>query len=171
MTSPSTYRLMAFIKNNLILFLLSVSIIVVERIVKFYITENLRLGESIPVMGNFLMITRSENFGAAFGILQGQNWVFIGASILVVLLVLYYYNEIIYDDLLVFASAFILAGTVGNMMDRLFFQHVIDYIDFSFWPTFNISDASLTVGVALLMIYMYLWQKEPQTKESTYAHY
>jgi signal peptidase II len=72
--------------------------------------------------------------------------------------------------LLVFASAFILAGTVGNMLDRLFFNHVIDYISIPFWPTFNLSDVSLTAGVVLLLIYMYRWQREPE-KESTYVHY
>jgi len=53
------------------------------------------------------------------------------------------------------------------MMDRLFFGRVIDYIDFSFWPTFNLSDASLTIGFALLIIYMYRWHK----KEEKYVRY
>lgn len=170
MTSPSTYRLMTFIQNNIALFLIAVTVIVVDRIVKFYITENLRIGESIPVFGSFMMITRSENRGAAFGMLHGQNWVFIIASIIVILVMIYYYNEIIYNRLLVYATASILAGTVGNMMDRLFFSHVIDYIEFSFWPIFNLSDVALTAGVALLIVYMYLWQKEPE-KETTYVHY
>jgi signal peptidase II len=83
---------------------------------------------------------------------------------------IYYYNEIIYNRLLVYATASILAGTVGNMMDRLFFSHVIDYIEFSFWPIFNLSDVALTAGVTLLIVHMYLWQKEPE-KETTYVHY
>ncbi|MBU2561349.1 MAG: signal peptidase II [Nanoarchaeota archaeon] len=170
MASPRTYRLMNFIENNLALVLISITVIIVERIVKFYITESLRIGESIPVIGSFLMITRTENIGAGFGVLAGQSIIFIAAAILVLLLIVYFYNKIIYDRLLVFASAFILAGTVGNMMDRIFFGHVIDYIDFSFWPTFNLSDISLVVGAALLLFYMYRWQQEPE-KEKTYIHY
>lgn len=170
MASIKTYRLMRFINNNLALVLVAVAIIIVERIIKYYIVDNLRLGESIPVWGNFLMITRSENMGAAFGILRGQNWIFIAAAFIVLFLVIYYYNRIIYDRLLIIATSFIIAGTVGNMTDRVFFNHVIDYINFSFWPTFNLSDASLTVGVILLMVYILMWDKKPQ-EESTYVHY
>jgi signal peptidase II len=170
MASPRTYRLMNFIENNLALVLVAITIIIVERIVKFYVTEYLRLGESIPVISNVFMITRSENTGAGFGVLAGQNWLFIGAALLVILMIIYFYNKIIYDRLLVFASAFILAGTVGNMMDRLFFGRVIDYLDFAFWPTFNLSDVSLVIGVILLGIHMYIWQKEPE-HEARYVHY
>jgi signal peptidase II len=162
---------MDFIENNAALALIAITVIVVERIVKFYIVENLRPGESIPVIGNSLMITRSENIGAGFGILGGQNWLFIAAAVTVLFMIIYFYNRIIYDRLLVFASAFILAGTVGNMMDRLFFSHVIDYIYLSFWPTFNLSDLSLTVGVILLFVYMYYWQNGPEEKGSKYVNY
>ena len=171
MGSIKTYRWMNFMQNNLALLIISVGVIIVDRIVKFYITENLRLGESISVIGQILMITRTENMGAAFGILKGQNWLFIGAAVLVFLMIIYYYNIIIYNKLLVFASAFILAGTVGNMMDRLFFGRVIDYIYFSFWPTFNISDASLTVGIGLFLVYIYRWQNEPVQTKSKYEKY
>jgi len=161
---------MTFVQNNLALLLISVAIIIVERIIKYYITEYLRIGESIPVIGNVLMITRVENVGAAFGIFRGQNIVFILAAFIVLFLVIYFYNRIIYDKLLIIATAFIIGGTVGNMTDRLFFNHVIDYIDLSFWPTFNLSDMSLSVGVILLLIYMVRWQKVPE-KESIYIHY
>lgn len=162
---------MTFIENNLALFMVAVAIIIVERIIKFYIVDNLRAGESIPIVGNVLMITRSENLGAGFGMLQGQNWIFIIAAVIVLAMIVYFYNQIVYDRILVFASSFILAGTVGNMMDRIFFGHVIDYIYLSFWPTFNLSDMSLTAGVILLIIYMYYWQKEPEEKEARYVHY
>ena len=162
---------MDFIENNIALVLIAVAVIIVERIVKFYITDNLRPGEAIPVLGNVLMITRSENLGGGFGILQGQNWIFIAAAVVVLAMILYFYNQIIYDRLLVFATAFILAGTVGNLMDRLFFSHVIDYIYLSFWPTFNLSDVALSIGVILLIVYMYFWQQGPKDKEAHYVHY
>lgn len=171
MGTIKTYRTMNFLENNLALILISITIIVVERMVKFYVTESIRIGESIPVLGNALMITRTENLGGGFGILQGQNWLFIGAALAVFALIIYFYNTIIYDRLLVFASAFILGGTVGNMMDRLFFGRVIDYIDLSFWPNFNLSDASLTVGVALFLIYLYRWQQQPSQHAAKYEKY
>ncbi len=170
MTSPHQYRIMKFIRNNLALALISVSIIIVERIVKFYITQNLRNGESVSVFGNFFMITRSENLGAGFGIMQGQNWLFIIAALAVLSLIVYFYNQIIYDTLLVISSSFILAGTVGNMMDRIFFGHVIDFIDIAFWPTFNFSDMSLVIGAVLLIIYMHFWHNE-EPREIKYMPY
>jgi signal peptidase II len=162
---------MNFVENNLALVLIAVTIIIVERVVKFYITENLRIGESIPVIGRFLMITRTENVGAGFGVLQGQNVLFIAAACVVLVLILYFYNQIIYERLLVFAFAFITGGTVGNMMDRLFFGHVIDYVDLAFWPTFNLSDVALTIGAVLLLIYLYLWQQKPEKEKARYVHY
>ncbi|MBW2964170.1 signal peptidase II [Candidatus Woesearchaeota archaeon] len=170
MAAPKTYRMMNFIENNLSLLLVSVAIIIVERIIKFYVTEYLRIGESIPVLGSTLMITRAENVGAGFGILRGYNLVFILAAAAVLILIIYFYNQIIYDRLLVFSFAFLLGGTVGNMMDRLFFGHVIDYVDLSFWPTFNLSDLALTTGAVLLIIYMYMVENKPEEK-AKYIHY
>jgi signal peptidase II len=171
MGSIQKYRLIDFIENNLALALIAVAVIVVERLVKFYIAQNLYVGESIPVLGRAVMITRTENLGAGFGLLAGYNWLFVGAACLVLVLVIYFYENIIYNRLLVFATAFILGGTVGNMMDRVFFGRVTDYIDFSFWPTFNLSDISLVVGIGLLFIYMYYWRKEGPDKGVRYVHY
>lgn len=170
MAAPRTYRLLNFIENNLALLLVSVAIIIVERVIKFYITEYLRIGESIPVIGSLLMITRTENVGAGFGILRGYNLVFIIAAAAVLLMIIYFYNQIIYDRLLVFSFAFLLGGTVGNMMDRLFFGHVIDYIDLSFWPTFNLSDMALTTGAVLLIVYMYRLESKPE-EGNKFIHY
>lgn len=171
MTSPRTFRLMNFVEHNLALVIVAVTIIVVERVVKFYITENLRIGESIRVLGNFLRITRVENLGAGFGFLQGQNWLFIVSALIVIGLIIYFYNQIIYNMLLVFAFSLILGGTVGNLMDRLFFGHVIDYIDVMFWPTFNLSDLALTSGALLLIVYLYTLKEHPGESKTKYVHY
>ncbi|NQU79686.1 signal peptidase II [Candidatus Woesearchaeota archaeon] len=169
MTSPRTYRRLNYLQNNLSLLLISTVIVIVDRIVKFYVTENLKLGESIPVLGSLLMITRTENPGAGFGLLPGMNWIFIGAAFLVLILIMYYYDDIIYRPMLVISAAFVVGGTVSNLMDRIFFAKVIDYINFSFWPNFNIADMSLVVGVTLLLIYMYSGHKK--IEEPKYSHY
>jgi signal peptidase II len=173
MTSPSTYRALSFLQNNLALLLLTLAIVIVDRVVKFYVSDNLALGESIPVLGSLLAITHSENAGAAFGILQGFQWVFVIAALLVFALVVIFYNRIIHDRLLIFVAAFLLAGTVGNMMDRIFFLRVFDYIDFMYLPTFNISDMSLTAGAVLLIIYLLKGgpKEEEDDKTLAYAHY
>ena len=151
--SPYTYRRITFIENNLALGILALAVIIVDRMVKFYITELLEVGEVVPVIGSFFQITRLNNMGAAFGMLQGWSWFFIIAAVAVLGIIMISYDRIIQNRLLVFATAFILGGTVGNMLDRVFFGHVIDYINIAFWPSFNLADMSLTVGAVLLVIY------------------
>jgi signal peptidase II len=164
-----TERHRRFIENNIALVMISLSIVIVERLVKTYIVGNLRVGEAVPVFGNILMITRAENKGAGFGIFQGYSILFLIAAIIVLALIIYFYNMIIHDRLLTIAFALILGGTAGNMLDRLFFGYVIDYISLSFWPTFNLSDAALTAGAVLLIIYMYMWDKNPKEEKRLFG--
>lgn len=159
MISPKNYRVMNFIQNNLALGLLTLAIIIVDRLVKFYVAEYISVGQSIPVLGKFFQITLVSNIGAAFGMFQGFSWFFILASCIVFGLVVFYYQKIILNRWLVFTTAFILGGTVGNMLDRIFFGHVIDYIDFIFWPAFNISDMALTTGAIMLIIFLFKKEK------------
>jgi len=85
------------------------------------------------------------NTGAAFGILQGSTLFLIIVSCVAVLAITAYLRY--YP----FALALILGGTIGNLIDRVFLGHVIDFIDVGFWPVFNIADSANTVGVILLV--------------------
>ncbi len=170
MVSPRKYRWTLSLERNLSLIIITLAIVAVDRITKFYVEEYLDLGERVPVLGNFFVITRVNNSGAAFGLLQGFNIVFVLAALIVMGLLIYFYRDIIQDTLLTIASSLVLGGTIGNMLDRLYFGYVVDYLDFAYWPTFNISDMFLTVGVALLAFY--LWKtSHVEKKESYYKHY
>jgi len=87
-----------------------------------------------------------ENTGAAFGILEGKNLFLILISIAVALFVIYYLNDHHYLEL-----GFLLGGITGNLIDRIFLGYVVDFIDFGFWPSFNIADSFNTVAVILLI--------------------
>ena len=91
-------------------------------------------------------LTYTSNTGAAFGILQGQRLLLILISIAVAIFIIYYLNNHHYMEL-----GLLLGGTVGNLIDRLFFGYVVDFIDIWIWPSFNIADSFNTVAVILLI--------------------
>jgi signal peptidase II len=88
----------------------------------------------------------TKNYGAAFGILQNQRLLFIIMSLIVIIAILLTKKDLI-------SLGFLLGGTIGNLIDRLLYGYVIDFIDFKIWPSFNIADTFNTIAVFLLIIY------------------
>ncbi len=104
-----------------------------------------------------LTIHYLTNTGAGFGILQGQTvWLLI-ASAMVTLGFILYYNHLPKEKWVQVLSALFLGGVIGNLLDRFFRKEVIDFIDFSYWPAFNVADASITVAAIGLIVYF--WKK------------
>jgi len=85
------------------------------------------------------------NYGAAFGILQGYKWLLILVSLIVIVFCIKYYKE--YKIPL----SLILAGTIGNLIDRVFLGYVRDFINVGFWPVFNLADSFNVIGVGILI--------------------
>ena len=99
---------------------------------------------------HFFIINYQENYGAAFSLFQGQLLIFIPVAILVILLIFFYYNKVKYK----IALLFILGGTIGNLIDRIFLGFVRDFIDLKIWPIFNKADFATVIGVAILAYYL-----------------
>jgi signal peptidase II len=91
-------------------------------------------------------LTITTNTGAAFGILQNQQAFLITLSIIVVIALIYYTLTKPFWEL-----SLLLGGTIGNLIDRVFYGHVIDFITIGFWPVFNIADTANTIGVLFLL--------------------
>lgn len=117
----------------------------------------LELGVRHPVLEPIFFITRVNNYGASFGIFQRQTIPLIIFSLAVIAIILYYLR-IIPQRYVAFVSL-ILGGTIGNLVDRIAYGFVIDYLDFVIWPTFNIADVCITVG-ALGTIWHLMREKE-----------
>jgi len=113
------------------------------------------ISEPIVLINNFLSLTFITNTGAGFGIFKGFNTVFIFVSLIAVGLILTFIDKIKKKEIIYFAL--IIGGIFGNLIDRIFYGSVVDFIDFSFWPAFNIADAGLTIGVIGLIV---LWWKK-----------
>ncbi len=97
------------------------------------------------IFKNYFSFTK--NYGAAFGLLQGYKWLFVIVALIVVVLIFRYKNKL--DK---FALGLLLGGTIGNLIDRLVYGYVIDFIDLGFWPSFNLAD-SFSVIAAFILIY------------------
>ena len=139
----------------MILKILSVSsfVVIVDRLTKFILFRNLSEGESIRVVPGLFHITLVLNSGAAFGLFKDCGAFFAIASILAIVLISIYICRGGCKDLLMLAAlGFVLGGAAGNLIDRILFGYVIDFLDFRIWPVFNIADASITIGAFILAL-------------------
>lgn len=166
----------------LLLTAIAVTVIVLDQATKYWIMESMRLHESIPVVPNLFSFTYIRNPGAAFGLLAGSSnafrTVFFGVTSLFALALL---GTILVrlpdrDWIGQVSIAGILGGAIGNLIDRLRFGEVIDFLDVYVesyhWPAFNVADSAISVGVVCLIIHFALERKEsplpaPETPPGT----
>ncbi len=137
-------------------FLLSVLLVVVaDQLSKLWIRSNLLVGQSLFEVGFFQIIRLPPNTGAAFGLFQDQSFALTIVAIVGIAAILLYalliYRRFPFLNNLLGRSALglILGGTIGNLIDRLRFGGVTDFISIGIWPAFNIADSAIVVGVIL----------------------
>ncbi len=134
----------------------SLSVILLDQLSKFLVYSNLKLYQSIPVIDDILKITYIHNPNSVFGLSLGDRFPYplmIVVLVLVVTTVWYFEDR---ADFYILYSA-IIGGAVGNLIDRIRFHEVVDFIDVGIsknlrWPVFNIADASISVSVVLILI-------------------
>ncbi|HLR01874.1 MAG TPA: signal peptidase II [Virgibacillus sp.] len=138
-------------------YLLSLIIIGIDQFSKWLIVKNMEFGDRITVIDNFFHITSHRNSGAAWGILEGKMGFFYVITIIVVIGLIYYMQKYGRESsFLALSLSFVLAGAIGNFIDRVVRKEVVDFLDFNIftynYPIFNIADSVLVVGVILLLI-------------------
>lgn len=154
-------------KNNTrkYIFLLGTSgiFLILDQVTKQLIVNKFFLGESVEVIRGFFSFTYVRNKGAAFGFLHTapeafREPFFLLVPIIAIFVLGYlYYHTKLEDRLSHWALALILSGALGNLIDRIRFGYVVDFIDvyhqrWGHWPAFNIADSAIVVGVGLLFI-------------------
>ena len=145
-----------------LLALIAFTVIILDQATKYWIMQSMRLHESIPIIPNLFSFTYIRNPGAAFGLLAGSSnafrTVFFGITSLFALALL---GTILVrlpakDWIGQVSIAGILGGAIGNLIDRLRFGEVIDFLDVYVesyhWPAFNIADSAIVVGVGLMLV-------------------
>lgn len=138
---------------NVYFFISAVCILILDQVTKYIIIEKLPINSSIEVIGGFFYITHVKNSGAAFGLFQDSIRILTIISIVAIVLIIILkiilkLNYVFYNVSL----GFILGGALGNLIDRYFVGEVTDFINFTFWPVFNIADSFLIIGFCLIII-------------------
>ena len=141
-------------KNEILFWAISITIILLDRTSK-YLVENFA---NKPIDLWLFSIEQTTNTGIAWGFLQGSNSFLMLISIIVIAGIIYYRKEFVEEKIPAIASSLILGGAVGNLGDRILQGSVLDFINFHFWPIFNVADSAISVGGILLIYWM--WRKE-----------
>ncbi|MBL7068495.1 MAG: signal peptidase II [Candidatus Omnitrophica bacterium] len=135
--------------------LISISIFILDQLTKTSIKYLIAVGDSIPVIKDVFHITLVFNKGAAFGILKTQNSFFIIIAVVAAIFIVYSLPRLKKDEFFVnTAFSLLLGGIFGNLIDRLRFGYVIDFLDFRIWPVFNVADCAISIGAALVAIHL-----------------
>lgn len=162
----------------IILISLTPLIIIVDQLTKLYIDRSMKLYQSIPVIDGMFSITYLRNRGAAFSFLSDASWrlpFFILATVIALVAIMIAFRKLRDDQQLAAVSlTMILAGAVGNLIDRVRMGEVIDFLDVYWkshhWPAFNVADSAICVGVALLALDMFREESRMKGREADAPH-
>jgi len=153
----------------------ALAVLFLDQISKIAVISNIDLYNSIPVIDGFFSLAHMRNRGMAFGIMNQStiSWKFyllVIATLVAIGVLVYWLVRLKQEEKkTMFSLSLILGGALGNLVDRIRIQEVIDFLDFSFmghhWPAFNLADSAISIGVILILIYM-LFQKPPDSPDN-----
>lgn len=133
--------------------LVAVTSFMADRISKLLVQQQMRVGERIPVLGDVLELRYVQNRGIAFGLFADAGVLVVIATLLVGVLLFAFMLRIEPDDLpTLVGGGLITAGALGNLVDRVQHGYVIDFLHLPRWPTFNVADVCITLGVASVLV-------------------
>ena len=142
-------------------------IILADQISKYWVRHAMLAGESLPIIKNVFHLSLVFNRGVAFGMFKQGSMFFILVALaaIVVIFVNLKFKSGFYKNnwLQKYSLLLILAGATGNLIDRLVFGYVIDFLDFRFWPVFNIADSAITIGACILVFGMFKKSKRARS--------
>lgn len=141
-------------KSLIISFIIIIFVVALDIVSKTLIFKYIGENNSVVLIKNLLSIEPVYNTGASFGMLKGMQWFFIVTSLLVLILITWYFVKLkTTNPLYILTFSFIFSGAVGNLIDRLFLFKVRDFIYIHFFPAvFNVADIFITLGVMLFII-------------------
>jgi signal peptidase II len=131
----------------------AVPVCLIDQLTKLVIVRNFTFGETKEILP-FFHLTLVYNTGTAFGLFKGVNVFFIIISCVIIFL-LVWWQRVLVGHRIITAIGYVLimGGAWGNLIDRVVYGHVIDFLDFLVWPVFNVADSAICVGTALLVLF------------------
>jgi len=154
-----------------LLFIITSLVVFFDQLTKLLVVYNIPEHRPITVILGFFNLVNIRNRGAAFGFLnrsdiEWQFWLFLVATIIAVITILFLIKTSKYSALFVTALSLVMGGALGNLIDRVRYRAVVDFLDFYVgiwhWPAFNVADMSICTGAVLACFYMY---KNPNISE------
>lgn len=145
--------------RKIMTFIIAALSIVVDQVIKIFVINNLQPIKSVTVIDNLLTFTYVENKGMAFGMLANQRWIFIAlTSIVILALVIAVFKLKNQSRLFYISAALLIGGGIGNLIDRILYGYVVDYIALSFFPPVcNFADYCVTAGVIIFLVYLFFF--------------
>lgn len=131
-------------------FLIAIFVVIIDQITKAMARTYLKLGEPQPLIDKIFSLTLVQNTGAAFGLFKNQAAFFIFVSAIAIISIVFFLSKNRITSFL--PLSLILGGAIGNLIDRLRFGYVVDFLDFKIWPVFNVADSCISIGAILLFL-------------------
>lgn len=137
-------------------------LVAADQVLKFMVSSSVKFSGDITLIPQLLDITYVENRGAAFGMLQNQRWFFVAFAVVMISFFIYLIRrKKMTDKMFLAASVLIIAGGIGNFIDRITLGYVVDYLKLSFFPPVcNFADYCISIGAAILLIYVLFFHKD-----------
>ena len=131
-------------------------LVIIDQIIKYFVSAYLQPVGSVSVIDNLFSLKYVENKGVAFGMFSDMRWVFVAlTSVLLAIIIFYMFKKRPKGKFFYICAALIIGGGIGNLIDRIFYGYVIDYLSLSFFPPVcNFADYCITAGTILLVIYL-----------------
>ena len=160
-----------------VLIITCVLVLFLDQYTKYQVEKELPLHHRIEVIRGFFDLTHVRNSGGAFGIFGGKGgrWgtaVFVGISAIAIGSILFFFKRIKENEkTLALSFSLVLAGAIGNLIDRLRYGEVIDFLEFYlssfYWPAFNIADSAICIGIGLMALEILFWDHKKGSKFET----
>lgn len=158
---PSSGSVLVMVGTAVVLFL-------ADQLSKALVVANLAFGERIDVVRDLAQLWHVRNTGAAFSILPGATWIFIPVTLLAIGMVAYFHRTLRERSLWIHVVlGAILAGALGNLVDRIRLGYVVDFVSLGIgdtrFPTFNVADSAVVLGIGALVVYLTLVERARST--------
>lgn len=141
--------------------MLALVVVALDQLTKYLIVRQMVVGDSFPVLGRVLSLTYSRNMGSAMGLVPaGGRTLAIVAGIFVVAIVIWGVHWARRNAWLAWGLGGLLGGALGNLIDRVRLNYVIDFLDVHFWPVFNVADIAVCLGAAAILIGTLLYDEQ-----------